>query len=74
MTTVSTTPEKGVMKSKINLVSMATLAITVATTFGLDITAESQVKILGLVGTIQPIVIYILRTWFTGSRISGFLK
>lgn len=65
--------EKGTLASKINLTAIVTFLISVATMFGLDVSAEMQVKILGTVSTVGPVLTYIFRTWFTSTKLKGLI-
>lgn len=56
---------KSAWLSKINIVAIVTAIVTLATAFGLDIPEETKVQILSIAGVLGPILIGVLRTYFT---------
>jgi hypothetical protein len=60
-----TVPVKSSWYSKINWTQAIGVLASVGVIFGVEITPETQVQILGGIQVVQAAVTYILRTWFT---------
>lgn len=52
--------------SKINWVNVLSCAAAVAAVFGLDLSPETQAKVVSGLAVVTPVVTVILRTFFTG--------
>ena len=63
----TTVAVKSAWLSKINWTAAITAAIALAAAFGLPISEQTKVQILTITGVVGPIIISILRTWFTTS-------
>ena len=51
--------------SKTNIVAALSGAITIVTAFGFDLSEETKAEILTAGGIIFPVMIAVLRTWYT---------
>lgn len=60
-------PVESAAKSKTIWTAVITAGITLATAYGLPISEENKVLIMSIAGTVGPIIIGVIKTWFTSS-------
>lgn len=56
-------------QSKVNWVQFVGVVAMVATTFGVDFTAEMQAEVVAFIVALQAFVTFVLRTWKTQSLV-----
>jgi hypothetical protein len=64
---VATVPVKSTFLSKINWTQIIALAASALAVFGIPLSADQQVTIVGSIQIIQVVVTLILKTYFGGS-------
>ena len=60
-------PVKSAWASKINITAIVSALLALAVGVGLEIPEPVKVQILTITGVVGPIIVGILRTWFTAS-------
>ena len=63
----TTVAVKSAFLSKINWTAAITASISLAAAFGMPISEEAKVQILTITGVAGPVIISIMRTWFTST-------
>ena len=56
---------KSAFLSKINWTQFIAFLAMILTVFGVELPAEIQAELVVIIGSIQAVVTWILRTWFT---------
>ena len=65
---------KSALASKINWTQALGFAAMALTYFGIDLPADVQNQMLILIGAVQSVVTWVLRTWFTSAVTSAVEK
>lgn len=60
-------PVKSAWTSKINITQAVALLATLLATFGIDMPEDVRVGIITVIATANPIITWVLQTWFTKS-------
>ncbi len=68
---VTTVPVKSAMTSKINITQLVGVAAMLASYFGLPFTPDQLAAVVTVIGTVQGLVTWVMKTWFSNSVVSS---